>query len=115
MIPIIISFDCADYDPIDSWIFPDLNRVEFWVNFTIGPNRKGGDNFLLHVVTTEIAQSNQSLANAVILDSYSWDAVLLKVNEILNQSSGENWNIISTKLSKRMAWEFEDYQPYNPV
>jgi len=115
VIPIIISFDCVDYDPIDSWEFPDTNRVDFWMNFTIGPDQKGGDNFQLHILTTEMAQSKTSLTHAIILERYSWDAVLLKVNEILNQSKGEHWDTISTKLSKHMAWEFEDYQPYNPV
>ncbi|MEL0660025.1 Imm8 family immunity protein [Psychromonas arctica] len=115
MTPIIISFDCTDYDPIDSWIFPDPNRVDFWVNFTIGPDHRGGDNFQLRVLTTDMAQSVTSLANAIILERYSWDAVLLKVKEMLNQSKGESWDIMSDKLSKYMAWEFENYQPYNPV
>ncbi|WKY60117.1 Imm8 family immunity protein [Vibrio sp. SNU_ST1] len=115
MIPIIISFDCTDYDPIDSWVFHDPRRVDFWVNFVIGPDQKGGDSFQLNVLTTKMAQSKKPIANTIMLDSYSWNAVLLKVNEILKQCSGENWDVVSSKLSKHMAWEFEDYKVYKPI
>ncbi|MGC3835272.1 Imm8 family immunity protein [Moritella viscosa] len=87
MIPIILSFDCTDYDPIDSWIFPEPKRVDFWMNFTIGLDQSGGNDFQLHVLTSDMVTSNTSLSNAIVLDCYAWDAVLLKVNAILDQCS----------------------------
>lgn len=113
MIHIILSFDCTDYDPIDSWIFPEPKRVDFWMNFTIGLDQSGGNDFQLHVLTSDMVTSNTSLSNAIVLDCYAWDAVLLKVNAILDQCSGENWEEISNKLSKHMAWEYENYQTYS--
>jgi len=113
VIPIILSFDCTDYDPIDSWIFPEPKRVDFWMNFTIGLDQSGGNDFQLHVLTSDMVTSNTSLSNAIVLDCYAWDVVLLKVNAILDQCSGENWEGISNKLSKHMAWEYENYQTYS--
>ncbi len=113
MIPIILSSDCTDYDPIDSWEFPDPKCVDFWMNFIIGIDQSGGNDFQLHVLTSEMARNRTSLDNAIILDYYSWDAVLLKVNEILEQCRGDNWEEICSKLSKHTAWEYENYQPYS--
>jgi hypothetical protein len=111
--PIILSFDCTDYDPIDSWIFPEPKSVDFWMNFTIGLDQSGGNDFQLHVLTSDMVASNTSLSNAIVLDCYTWDTVLLKVNAILDQCSGENWEEISIKLSKHMAWEYENYHTYS--
>jgi len=83
------------------------------MNFTIGLDQSGGNDFQLHVLTSEMARNNTSLNNAIILDCYSWDAVLLKVKEILEQCRGDNWEEICSKLSKRMDWEYENYQPYS--
>lgn len=51
MKPIIISYDCTDHDPIEEWVPDDVFDIDFWMNFTIGPDNKGGDNFQVHVVT----------------------------------------------------------------
>jgi len=110
--PIIIGFDCVDYDPINLWLFPNPKRVDFWMNFTIGPDKRGGDNFQLHVLTTEMVMPETSTANAIVLERYSWDALIQQVNKILEQCQGETWDIISSKLAKYMEWEFDNYQPY---
>lgn len=43
--------DCTDYDPIDKWVPDDMFHIDFWVNFTIGPDHDGGDNFRVRFVT----------------------------------------------------------------
>jgi hypothetical protein len=83
------------------------------MNFTIGLDQSGGNDFQLHVLTSDMVTSNTSLSNAIVLDCYAWDAVLLKVNAILDQCSGENGEEISNKLSKHIAWEYENYQTYS--
>ena len=51
MKPVIVSYDCADHDPIEKRVPDAASNVDFWMNFTIGPDMKGGVNFQVHIVT----------------------------------------------------------------
>lgn len=75
MKPIIISYDCIDHDPIDKWLPDDLYHVDVWVNFTIGPDSKGGDNFQVRIVTPNNLQGKDSAKYAIILNEYSLPAM----------------------------------------
>lgn len=111
MKPLILSFDCVDYDPIDLWVPENCYDVDFWMNFTIGYDQGGGDNFLLHVVSPINLQGPESDKYAIVLTEYSWNLVLERVNNILEKCHGNNWSEISEKLSNHMYWEFENYKP----
>jgi len=111
MKPIIISYDYTDYDPIDSWIPEDKRDVDFWMNFTIGYDQRGGDNFQLHVVSPRNLRGPKSDQYSIVINEYSWKSVLEKVNNILKQCHGSDWSDISDKLSKYMYWEFDNYKP----
>lgn len=108
----IISYDCTDHDPIDLWKPADPTTVHFWMNFTIGYDKKGGDNFQLHVVTPNNLHGCDSAKHAIVLNSYKWESVLEEVHKILNECHGADWAEVSAKLAKHMRWEFENYQPY---
>jgi hypothetical protein len=107
----ILSYDCADLDPIQNWVPDDPYDVDFWMNFTIGPDTKGGDNFQVHIVTPNNLQDKDSDKHAIVVKEYEFSSVLKAVENMLDQSQGENWSEISEKLSKLMYWEFEDYKP----
>lgn len=112
MKPIIISYDCTDHDPIDKWLPDDFCDVDVWVNFTIGPDSKGGDNFQVRVVTPNNLKGKNSAKHAIILNEYSWPKVLAAVEAILELCQGTSWAGISKQLSQLMYWEFDNYQPY---
>lgn len=112
MKPVIVSYDCTDYDPIDKWVPDDPYNVDFWMNFTIGPDMKGGDNFQVHIATPNNLNGKNSDKHAIVLNEYSWPSVLAAVEHMLEKCQGTDWSEISEKLSQLMCWEFEDYQPY---
>ena len=111
MKPIIISYDCTDYDPIEKWVPDNPTDVDFWMNFTIGPDIKGGDNFQIHIVTPNNLQGKNADKYALVIRNYSWPVVLNNIENILENCQGENWSEVSEKLSQLMYWEFENYQP----
>jgi hypothetical protein len=115
MKPIIISYDCTDHDPIEEWVPDDVFDVDFWINFTIGPDMKGGDNFQVHIVTPNNLHGKDSEKYAIVIKQYSWSSLLTVIINMLEKCQGRNWSEISEKLSQLMYWEFENYQPYNGV
>ncbi|MFL1467591.1 Imm8 family immunity protein [Marinobacter sp. HN1S83] len=111
MKPVILSYDCSDHDPIDQWAPNDVYDVDFWMNFTIGPDHEGGDNFQVHIVTPNNLHGRNATKHAIVLNEFSWPAVLAEVKAILAQCEGPSWSEISEKLSGYMAWEYEGYRP----
>lgn len=111
MKPIIIGYDCTDHDPIDKWVFDDVSNVDFWMNFTVGLDHKGGDNFQIRIVTPNNLKGKNSAKYAIVLDEYSWTKVMAEVEVMLEKSQDTDWEGISEKLAKLMCWEYENYQP----
>lgn len=112
MKPVIISYDCIDHDPIDAWVPDEVHDVDFWMNFTIGYDERGGDNFQVRVVTPNNLHGPDADKYAIILSQYSWEEVLGHVTSILSQCHGSDWAEVSGKLAKHMYWEFDNYKPY---
>lgn len=112
MKPIIISYDCYDHDPIDKWAPDDVFDVDFWMNFTIGPDNKGGDNFQVRVATPNNLHDKHSAKHTIILNEYTWPKVIAAVEGMLEQCQDVSWADISEQLAQLMYWEFDNYQPY---
>ncbi len=112
MKPVVIGYDCTDHDPIDSWIPDDVYDVDFWVNFTIGHDQRGGDNFQVRVVTPNNLHGPEAGRYAIVLSEYSWNSVLEHVGSILRECHGSDWAEVSGKLAKHMYWEFDNYKPH---
>lgn len=110
MKPVIISYDCTDHDPIDEWVPEDAYDVDFWMNFTIGPDIKGGDNFLVRVVTPNNLHGKNSAKHAIVLNEYTWAIVLAEVDAILEHCQGISWTGISAQLSQYFQWEYDNYK-----
>jgi hypothetical protein len=109
--PVIVSHDCSDHDPIELWQPVDPADVDFWMNFTIGPDRSGGDNFQVRVVTPNNLRGANADRHAIIILYYEWPAVLQEVEKILDACQGNDWREISETLAKHMYWEYENYKP----
>ncbi|PST85534.1 hypothetical protein C9I91_22580 [Photobacterium jeanii] len=111
--PEVKSYDCIDYDPIDTYKFDDPDDVDFWINFTIGPvDFDGGDNFQVRVATFSNIGRNESPRHCILIDKFSFSQVISKVSEFLSKCEGRDWEEVSIKLSEFMCWEFQDYKPY---
>ena len=91
MKPVIVSYDCTDHDPIDKWVPQDPLIVDFWMNFTIGPNKTAGDNFQVRVITKNCIQPNQKTERAIVLNTYSWPSLLATVESMLENNQGKDW------------------------
>lgn len=110
MKPVIISYDCVDHDPIDEWVPEDLHDFDFWMNFTIGPDFIGGDNFLVRIVSPSNLNGQMIAKHSIVLIQYSLESVLVEVEKFLSGAEGENWMDVSGMLSKSMQWEYADYK-----
>lgn len=113
MKPVIVSYDCSDIDNVECWKPADRSDVDFWMNFTIGPDSTAGDNYQVHVVTPKALNNNPNKKHSVVLNYYDWQALLKEIDNILEQCQGQDWQEMSEKLSKFLYWEFEGYQPYH--
>jgi hypothetical protein len=114
MKPVILNFDCIDHDPIEEWVPENPKNVDFWMNFTIGPDSRAGDYFQVHVLTEENFKATKEKRHAIVIKEYSLDNLLIEIDKILEKCHGSDWEEMSLKLSQYMGWEFENYQPYSP-
>lgn len=114
-IPQLKGYDCIDHDPIDEWVPESDADVFYSLCLHIGsPNSEGADLFYVDVVTP-LAINNHNLGRRlsqrkIIVNPYSWEAVLESVQAILERCAGENWSQQSTLLAKHLSWEFENYR-----
>ena len=108
-IPRIISFDCADHDPIEEWVPSDPYDVEIWVNFQIGlDDSEVGDNFVAHVLTHKaISHAKDKKQISLVLPVYSFELLMTEMQSLLSKSSGSDWLEIQDKLRGKLHWEYE--------
>ena len=116
MKPLRKSQDCTDHDPIESWRPKAQETVDYWLALHIGPaDGVGTELFYVNVLSRSAASllpSDDLLRRkALIVEEYSWTAVMAAVSEILQQVEGPDWHSIAMALSARFYWEFENYQP----
>lgn len=117
MMPLLKSQDCTDHDPIESWRPEDPAVVDYWLCLHIGPaEEKGADLFYVNVLSELAAHalSEEELARRkkIVIQQYSWPAVMSAVDQILRSSEGSDWTGITQKLRVRFDWEFENYREY---
>ncbi|TDF34653.1 hypothetical protein EYS14_23130 [Alteromonadaceae bacterium M269] len=107
-IPLVRAYDCADYDPIDSWIFEDLSEVDFWLNISVGvEGHEATNNFQLHVVTQRTISMLEDKKYLLVIPYYSWDVVIKEINKILSTCIGVSWEGMCFDISKHFLWEYE--------
>jgi len=111
MKPVLVSYDCSDIDSIDRWIPEDPYDVDFWMNFTIGPDETEGHDYQVRIVTPKNIRDESSRKYLLVVLEYSWSNVLAALEDIFNKCQSTDWDDMSLKLSKYMLWEFEGYRP----
>jgi hypothetical protein len=108
--PVIVNYDCWDHDPIESYEPMDPTDVDYWMTFTIGPDRTAGDLFQVHIVTPGNLRGANAGKYAIVLNYYDWSSVLSEVEGILDRCRGRDWGETCEKLAKHFYWEYENYR-----
>lgn len=114
--PQLKGFDCFDHDPIDEWSPEPGSEVFFSLCLHIGPpDEAGADLFYVDVMTppsvNETTAATRLRKRCIVVDPYSWEAVVASVRAILASCAGETWSEQSALLAKHFNWEFENYRP----
>ncbi|MFV7782684.1 Imm8 family immunity protein [Shewanella marisflavi] len=107
-VPVIRSFDCSDFDPIDKWIFEDPAEVDFWLNISVGAEgMKGTNDFQVHVITQKSLSQSTDKGHLLVLPYYSWDETLKELNKVLSNCADVSWEGMFRQISKHYCWEYE--------
>lgn len=85
--------------------------VDISVNFTIGPDSKSGDNFLVRIVTPNNLHVKNGAKHAIVLNDYSWSNVLLGMESILEKCQGYDWLDISENYHNLCIGNFRIIDP----
>jgi len=115
-IPQLKGFDCIDHDPINEWTPETDEDVFYSLCLHIGyPDSDGADYFYVDVLTPQAINhlnlGKRLSQRKIIVNPYTWEAVLESVRATLERCAGENWSQQSTLLAKCFSWEFENYRP----
>jgi hypothetical protein len=114
-IPQLKGFDCVDHNPIDEWTPESDADVFYSLCLQIGfPDSGGADLFYVDVMTPQ-AINNHNLGRQlsqrrIIVNPYSWEAVIEAVRAILECCAGDDWSQQSALLAMHFSWEFENYR-----
>ena len=114
-LPQLKGYDCIDHDPIDEWAPESDSDVFYYLCLHIGPPDELGADYFQVYVTTPQAINQHNLGrrlsqHRIIVNPYTWEAVLESVRATLESCAGENWSQQSTLLAKHFSWEFENYR-----
>ncbi len=113
-IPELKAFDCMDHDPINEWIPESVSEVFYTLCLHIGVmGSVGADYFYVDVMTPEVEQNLGAnlRSRSIVIDPYSWNGVVAKVEKILAQCEADTWDEQARLLSAYFHWQFENYQP----
>jgi hypothetical protein len=118
IIPELKSFDSADVHDPDTWAPPASAEVFYWMTLEIGePGAPGADCWQVCVANragwksragTAVRPRGKAQAPPIVVEPYSWSAVLAEVNERLRRSEGERWLDVQEALRREFEWEYED-------
>lgn len=88
-----------------------------WLTLSIGPEDIEGDNlFQIAVCTLDwlahqlSRDSTYILRHMMLVNSFDFELISKKLNEIVLNSQRTNWEDTTQILCRYFAWEFEDYQ-----
>lgn len=109
--PVIHGFYCSDHDPIEKWIPSDITSIDFWMDIYLGPdNNPSGEYFSVHVMSTKNIRNIRNFKNKkyiLEIQEYSWGNIINKIDAILDNCNGNNWQEMTEKLRKYFYWEYE--------
>jgi Immunity protein 8 len=118
--PELKSVHCSEIDELATW---DTERddVCFWVELSIGlPMSEAADIYQAFVATPtgltstlgrKFKPRGSERPRPIVLQRYSWLALLDAIGERLERCAGADWREIQEKLRYHFVWEYENYQP----
>lgn len=113
MKPVLKGQDCFEHDPIEDWVPSDSAEVDYCLCLHIGPDRSdGAELFYVNIVSPKVAETMVTKAKKLIIEDYSWSAVLTHVTNVLDSIEAPDWTGITDILRVKFNWEFESYRPY---
>ena len=111
LIPEIRELRCTDLS-VDS---PpaDPKNCSFYVEADIGiKGQAGAETFGFTAITTQAIANEQERRwgrGYLILPWFDWVDIRQALDRLLAQCSGSSWEVIASKLSKELMWEFDNY------
>jgi hypothetical protein len=96
----------------------EVDNFGTWIRLSVGPSGQvGTDNFELFVCTPKwlFEQLEKDSAarwgrHLLIVREYDLTVISKRLAQLVQQSSGLDWQTIALKISRFAAWEFEDYK-----
>lgn len=109
----IKSIDSPDFD---LWDFPCDKVDDFCMMITLSigfSDETGGDNFDVHVYSSEWLQRNASpslfLRSSIVMNAFDIDNLILCVNNILEKCNDLDKRRAIKNVARNFEWEFEGY------
>lgn len=113
-----LSIEC---DPLGEYKAADPTYFGALLSATIGPEDGPGEEIFQATVCSPAWLADHVLGKTdkgfVFLRHYlvvaRWDAdrVEMLVSDLCSRASGRTWSEVAGKLSRYLAWEYEDYMP----
>ena len=114
-IKLIYSADVAD---LENWCPLDPEEVYVPLDLYIGPIGEPEADIFQVVLTTPAALRVQrqrgvrpTPRHCLVVIDYEWPAVRRRLDEVVADCTGEDWEEIAACLSQHFRWEFEGYRP----
>ncbi|WEV49346.1 Imm8 family immunity protein [Acinetobacter sp. ESL0695] len=107
------SIDWCGRNPFD-YIPENQDDLHITLTCSIGiKGLDGADYFDINISSPEyLAKScfiDTILRNTLIVSEYDIKKIINIIHTYIDKCDGEDWTIISEKLSRYFFWEFEDY------
>lgn len=106
----VLSIDKdGDWESLPVWKPEDPEDVDFWLTIRIGPG-PAGDWYGVRIVTPNNITGKDGGTHAIVLNRYSWEAVIEQIERIVADCPTEQL-AAQEYLGHRFSWEYEDYKP----
>ena len=109
MKPMILSYDCAEHDPIDLWVPEKYDEIDFWLTLNIGSDLISGEDFKVRIVTTNQIRHGDA-QYAWVIQHYHFATILQALTSVVENCTGNDWQDVTQKLSQYFWWEYADYR-----
>ncbi len=109
-------------ETLQSFVPPIADDFGILVLAEIGPSDddRGGDGFYVTVCSAKwLARTSleenpkgfEFVRHRLVIDHWDADLIHRAIRDLCVRTSGASWSEVATKLSRYLAWEFEDYTP----
>jgi immunity protein 8 of polymorphic toxin system len=110
-----------DIDNLESFRPDEPNNFSFLLQVMAAPRgSEGEESFDIEVCTPSWLAETYAPDGIIvgrhymIVQQYNYRKLVQRIENIIAQCSGENWEEVAAKISRYGRWEFEDYQDYKP-